>query len=75
MASTRTQSRRGSSGPDLTKDVVADLRAQAGLLARIPRGRIGRPEDVASLAVFLASDEADYCTGATFYVDGGWLAG
>ena len=60
---------------DMTKNVVGDPGAQTILLSRIPKGRIGRPEDVASLAVFLASDEADYCTGATFYVDGGWLAG
>ncbi len=65
----------GIIGTDMTKDLTADARAQAALLARIPKGRIGRPEDVAALAVFLASDEADYCTGATFYVDGGWLAG
>jgi len=65
----------GIIGTDMTKDLTADARAQAALLARIPKGRIGRPEDVAALAVFLASDEADYCTGATFHVDGGWLAG
>lgn len=65
----------GIIGTDMTKDVTGDARAQAALLGRIPKGRIGRPEDVAALAVFLASDEADYCTGATFYVDGGWLAG
>jgi NAD(P)-dependent dehydrogenase (short-subunit alcohol dehydrogenase family) len=65
----------GIIGTDMTKDVVGDTRAQVSLLARIPKGRIGRPEDVAALAAFLSSDEADYCTGATFYVDGGWLAG
>jgi glucose 1-dehydrogenase len=41
------------------------------LLENIPLGRIGKPEDVASLAVFLASPESDYVTGATFFVDGG----
>lgn len=41
------------------------------LLAQIPLGRVGQPEDVAGLAAFLASDEADYVTGATFFVDGG----
>ncbi len=65
----------GIIGTDMTKDLVGDPRAQTSLLARIPKGRIGRPEDVAALAVFLASDEADYCTGAAFYVGGGWLAG
>ncbi|MEX0916970.1 MAG: SDR family NAD(P)-dependent oxidoreductase [Candidatus Paceibacterota bacterium] len=45
-----------------------------GLLARIPLKRIGKPEEVSAMVVFLASDEASYVTGATFYVDGGWLA-
>jgi glucose 1-dehydrogenase len=41
------------------------------LLAQIPLGRLGQPGDVAGLATFLASDDAEYVTGATFYVDGG----
>jgi glucose 1-dehydrogenase len=41
------------------------------LLAQIPLGRLGQPGDVAGLAVFLASDDAGYVTGATFTVDGG----
>lgn len=48
--------------------------ALAGLLARVPLGRIGRPEEVSAAVVFLASPEASYITGATLYVDGGWLA-
>ena len=47
---------------------AAKLRA---LTEQIPLGRLGSPEDVASLAVFLASDEARYITGATYVVDGG----
>ena len=38
---------------------------------RQPMGRLGRPEEVAALAVFLASDEASYITGQTHLVDGG----
>ena len=41
------------------------------LLANIPLKRLGKPQDVASLAAFLASSDADYVTGATFFVDGG----
>jgi glucose 1-dehydrogenase len=41
------------------------------LLELIPYGRIGEVDDVASLALFMASDLADYMTGATVYVDGG----
>src|SRR5262247_2501551 len=43
----------------------------SSLLGQIPLNRLGQPDDVASLAVFLASDDADYVTGSTYYVDGG----
>ena len=45
--------------------------AYAELLKLIPYKRIGEPEDIARAAVWLASDEADYLTGTTLYVDGG----
>jgi NAD(P)-dependent dehydrogenase (short-subunit alcohol dehydrogenase family) len=43
--------------------------------ARTPMSRLGRPDDVASAALFLASDEAAYITGENLMVDGGWMAG
>ena len=43
----------------------------SALLENIPLKRLGKPEDVASMAVFLASSESDYATGTTFFVDGG----
>lgn len=43
------------------------------LLNNIPLGRLGQPQDVASLVAFLSSSEADYITGSTFIVDGGLL--
>jgi len=43
------------------------------VLLRIPKGRLGQPEDIANLAVFLASDESDYISGAAIVIDGGWL--
>lgn len=46
----------------------------AGMLQQVPLKRIGKPEEVSALVVFLASEESSYVTGATFHVDGGWLA-
>jgi len=45
--------------------------AYSSLMTLVPYGRIGEPEDVARAAVWLASDESDYVTGATLFVDGG----
>jgi 3alpha(or 20beta)-hydroxysteroid dehydrogenase len=45
------------------------------LAASSPLGRIGRPEEVAELVCWLASDASAYCTGAEFVIDGGYLAG
>jgi glucose 1-dehydrogenase len=41
--------------------------------AQIPLQRAGLPADIAHMALFLASGMASYCTGSTFYVDGGWM--
>ncbi|MEV8033271.1 glucose 1-dehydrogenase [Streptomyces sp. NPDC086182] len=41
----------------------------------VPLGRIGRPEEVARLALFLTGDDSSYITGQPFVIDGGWLAG
>lgn len=54
------------------KDIPPEVANQ--ILAKIPLKRFGKPEEVAALVVYLASDESSYTTGATFYVDGGWLA-
>ncbi len=46
--------------------------ARADFVARQPMGRIGKPEEIASLAVYLASDEAGFVTGQAITIDGGW---
>jgi len=48
-------------------------KAHAAFVARQPMGRLGRPEEIAALAVYLASDEAGFVTGQCHIVDGGWL--
>lgn len=45
---------------------------EAFLNSKSVLGRIGRPEEVANVMYFLASDDASFVTGATYFVDGGW---
>ncbi|MBJ6121095.1 SDR family oxidoreductase [Sphingomonas mollis] len=50
---------------------VAD--AEAAFIARQPMGRLGRPEEIAALVAYLASDDASFTTGAVHVIDGGWV--
>jgi glucose 1-dehydrogenase len=52
-------------------DIEANPKLENELMSEIPLRRWGQPEEVASLAVYLASDEASYITGATYFIDGG----
>lgn len=54
-------------------DVEAKPEFEKALMAEIPLNRWGKPEEIAGLAVYLASDEAGYITGSTYFIDGGML--
>jgi 2-deoxy-D-gluconate 3-dehydrogenase len=58
---------------DNTSALRADADRNASILARIPIGRWGNPDDIASVAVFLASPAARYINGEVLTVDGGWM--
>lgn len=61
---------------DPAADAEGTAKALDGLYRKlVPLGRIGRPEEVARLALFLTSDDSSYITGQPFVIDGGWLAG
>ncbi|MFC8780854.1 SDR family NAD(P)-dependent oxidoreductase [Streptomyces nigra] len=61
---------------DPDADPEQSARALDGFYRKlVPLGRIGRPEEVARLALFLTSEDSSYITGQPFVIDGGWLAG
>jgi glucose 1-dehydrogenase len=57
----------------IDKDVESNPKLNDQIVAEIPIGRWGKPEEVAQLAVYLASDDAAYVTGSTYVIDGGML--
>jgi glucose 1-dehydrogenase len=61
----------GAIATPINKRTLGDGELLHALQDVIPAGRLGDPDEVASVAVFLASDEAAYVTGSTYYVDGG----
>ena len=56
---------------DMTRDLAEEHKKQ--MLAQVPIGRLGRPEEIAAAVVFLASPAAGYITGETLHVNGGML--
>ena len=63
----------GAISTPINASLLADKPKLDALLRNIPLGRMGTPEDVAAVTAFLASDEAAYVTGSTYYVDGGLI--
>jgi glucose 1-dehydrogenase len=61
----------GAIATPINQAVLDNPTAREQAISGIPWGRFGKPEEVASVATFLASDEAEYVTGSTYYVDGG----
>ena len=51
-----------------------DKEKMRGILSRTPMGRVGEPEEVGQIAVFLASQQSSYIAGQTIYADGGRMA-
>lgn len=60
---------------ELTAPLLKNEEWKRRLLQKIPLGRIGQPEDLDGITVFLASSASDYVTGQIFFIDGGFLAG
>ncbi len=54
-------------------DIEAKPELEKALMSEIPLNRWGKPQEIAALAVYLASDEASYVTGSTYFIDGGML--
>ena len=64
----------GSIMTEVFKSVATDPAAMNKILSRTPMGRVGEPDEIASVALFLASEDSSYITGQTIYPDGGRLA-
>lgn len=63
----------GAIATPINEPTMHDSKKMAELHKIIPLGEMGRPEDVAEVALFLASDRSRYVTGSTYFVDGGMV--
>jgi NAD(P)-dependent dehydrogenase (short-subunit alcohol dehydrogenase family) len=64
----------GTTVTDMSRDVLADPVMKKALIDPVPLGRLGTPEDLVGIVLYLASDEASWTTGQSFVVDGGHCA-
>lgn len=65
----------GAIDTPMAVSITQDPKALEGTLSQIPLHRVGKPEEVSNLVLFLASDDSSYMTGSTVVIDGGWVAG
>ncbi len=61
----------GAIATPINQGVLDNAEQLKNAISEIPLGRFGRPDEVAAVAAFLGSDEAEYVTGSTYYIDGG----
>ena len=59
---------------NLTESLLEDDEISSQLISLHPIGRLGKPEEIASAALFLVSDEASFITGSSLVIDGGYTA-
>jgi glucose 1-dehydrogenase len=64
----------GTMDTPMNRYLLDDAKAREEYRQAVPLGRLGTPEDIEGIAVFLASDESTYCTGGTYMCDGGLTA-
>lgn len=64
----------GAIDTPMVDNIKSDPKSLKGLLARVPMNRMGKPEEIAELVSFLASEDSSYINGAMVVIDGGWLA-
>jgi NAD(P)-dependent dehydrogenase (short-subunit alcohol dehydrogenase family) len=64
----------GTIDTPMNADILSDEQTRKRLIASAPSGRLGTPEDICGLAVFLASDDSLYCVGGLYMADGGLTA-
>lgn len=62
----------GTFETEMTSEMLEDPDFREAIQTQVPLGRVGRPQDLMGLAVYLASDESGYMTGSIIDIDGGW---